>query len=1010
MLASPTIWPDDAVLGALPPIIGITPFEAPDARLVIALARAGALGVLDLGRDVDKADKALAHVARHAPTGFGVRISAGVEVTALPAQVRVVVAPAGVPALRWRDRIVLAQVSSIDEARAALAQGAHGLIAKGNESGGSVGDEPSFILLQRILGEVSAPVWAQGGIGLHTAAACIAAGAKGVVLDAQLALLKESSAPAEVKRVIAAMDGSETRLVGGHRVYASPSAPAVAPDASPDEVAARLGASDPAVELLAAGQDAAFAKPLATRYTTADGLVRALRGAIVGHLRQARALEPLGRRSPLAAEHGITYPIAQGPMTRVSDRASFADAVSRGGGLPFLALSLMRGAEARKVLEETAALHRGRTWGVGVLGFVPPEIRDEQLAMLLEVRPTVALIAGGRPSHARPLEQAGIATYLHVPSPGLLDLFLKDGARRFVFEGRECGGHVGPRSSFVLWEAAIERLLAFDGLRDVSVLFAGGIHDARSGAMVSAMAAPLAARGAKVGVLMGTAYLFTEEAVATGAILPRFQQEAMRCERTVLLETAPGHATRCADTEFARAFEAERRRLEQEGKNKQEIWEALEQLNLGRLRIAAKGLRREGDQLVELDESEQRRDGMFMIGQVAALRSGRCTVAELHRDVSEGAVALLERAELAPPNSSKRRAADVAIVGMACIFPDAPNLAAFWKNVVLGVDAIREVPAERWNAELYFDPEGVGDRTPSMWGGFLPDTAFDPAAYGIPPRSLAAIDPVQLLSLEVARRALDDAGYGEREFDRERTSVIFGAEAGTELASGYGFRANYPQMLGALPEELDAHLPKLTEDSFAGVLANVIAGRIANRLDLGGVNYTVDAACASSLAAIDLACKELASGTSDMVIGGGADLHNSINDYLLFASVHALSPTGKCRTFDAKADGIALGEGVAALVLKRLADAERDGDRVYAVIKGVGGSSDGKSLGLTAPRKEGQMRALERAYDTAGISPADVGMVEAHGTGTVVGDRTELATLTEVFANAGALPGTCALG
>ncbi|MDD9372302.1 MAG: beta-ketoacyl synthase N-terminal-like domain-containing protein, partial [Acidimicrobiales bacterium] len=166
-----------------------------------------------------------------------------------------------------------------------------------------------------------------------------------------------------------------------------------------------------------------------------------------------------------------------------------------------------------------------------------------------------------------------------------------------------------------------------------------------------------------------------------------------------------------------------------------------------------------------------------------------------------------------------------------------------------------------------------------------------------PPASLAAIEPVQLLALEVAARALADAGYATRAFDRERASVIFGAEAGTDLSAAYGLRAALPGLLppgavepGRLPDALDAHLPELTEDSFPGVLANVIAGRIANRLDLGGVNYTVDAACAASLAALDLACKELASGTSDLVLCGGADLHNGINDFLLFASVHALSP------------------------------------------------------------------------------------------------------------------------
>src|SRR5262249_53805137 len=337
-------------------------------------------------------------------------------------------------------------------------------------------------------------------------------------------------------------------------------------------------------------------------------------------------------------------------------------------------------------------------------------------------------------------------------------------------------------------------------------------------------------------------------------------------------------------------------------------------------------------------------------------------------------------------------------------------LASYWANIVAGRNSITEVPAERWSTSIYYDPAGTGEKTPSKWGGFIPEIPFDPAAFGIPPRSLAAIEPVQLLALEVARRALDDAGYADRPFDRERASVVFGAEGGTDLSGAYGFRAAHPQFLGPLPKALDEKLPRLTEDSFPGVLANVIAGRIANRLDLGGSNYTVDAACASSLAALDVACKELGAGTSDLVVCGGADLHNSINDYLMFASVHALSPTGQCKPFDASADGIALGEGVAAVVLKRVADAEGEGDRIVAVTKGLGGSSDGRSRGLTAPRKEGQVRALERAYERAGVSPAEVELVEAHGTGTVVGDRTELATLNEIWGNAGALPSTVTLG
>ncbi|MFO1314000.1 MAG: SDR family NAD(P)-dependent oxidoreductase [Burkholderiales bacterium] len=997
-----------------PTIVTITPFDNPDAAVVVAACRAGALGVLDVGRDAARARSAIAQLEGLGAQSAGLRVADDrvLDGVALPGCVGTIVVEAGAPLARWHGLglRVLVQVTSVAEAKAAAADGVHGLIAKGAESGGRVGEETSLVLLQALVGAVSLPVWIQGGVGVNTAAACVAGGAAGVVLDAQLALARESTLPAAVKAAVAAMDGSETVLVAGHRVYTRPDLP-VRAQLSAADVGVLLGGRDLVAQLLPAGQDAAFAKPLADRFRTVGGIVRGVAAAIAHGVAAAREQQALAEGAPLAARHGVRYPIFQGPMTRVSDRAPFAQAVADAGGVPFLALALMRGAEVEALLAETAKRLAGRTWGVGILGFVPAELRDEQLEVVRRIKPPVALIAGGRPAQARPLEDLGIATFLHTPSPGLLDLFLKQGARRFVFEGMECGGHVGPRSSFVLWEQQVARLLAHPDPSELEIVFAGGIHDGRSAAMVAALAAPLVERGVAIGVLMGTAYLFTREAVAAGAIEAGFQQAAVDCTETVLLETAPGHATRCADTDYVRAFRAERERLQREGVAAQVMWQKLEELNLGRLRIAAKGIRRDGDALVRVDAEQQRREGMVMLGQVAALRDAVTTVAQLHRDVAEGAGAHLATAAGAAAAQANARPTDVAIVGMAAILPGAPDLDAFWANVVAGVNSIREVPPDRWRVDEFYDGRSMnGEKTPSKWGGFIDPYPFDPLTYGIPPTSLSAIEPVQLLALEVSRRALDDAGYLTREFDRENTSVIFGAEAGTDLAGAYGFRAYYRQFAGPLPPALDAVLPRLTEDSFPGILSNVVSGRVANRLDLGGSNFTVDAACASSLAAVDLACAELASGNSNVVICGGADLHNGITDYLVFASVHALSPSGQCRTFDAAADGIALGEGVAAVVLKRLADAERDGDRIYAVIKGVGGGSDGKSLGLTAPRAGGQQRTLARAYRKAGVAPSTVGLIEAHGTGTVVGDRTELETLNGFFGGGGAAVRSIALG
>ncbi|MFD7872608.1 SDR family NAD(P)-dependent oxidoreductase [Streptomyces sp. NPDC059766] len=1073
-------------------IIGITPFGEPDAGLAAAVCRAGGLGVLDLGDGDRRSRDALGRLRRLAPGPFGVRIGARCRLD--PADLEPGSEGAGRPDTvvlavdaPWRaedvaaGHRVLVEVTDLDEARAAVRAGAYGLIARGSECGGRVGELSTFVLLQQLLAApgMPLPVWACGGIGLRTAAAAMAGGAVGVVLDGQLALLAESSLPEAAAARLRSLDGSETVVLAGHRVLPrrGPDAPRI-DGTDPAAVAAALGAQDPRTRLLPVGQDGFLAARFASRFGDVRGTVRALTDAVREAVGDDVAAGALGAGSPMSRALGTRLPVAQGPMTRVSDRAGFATAVAADGALPFLALALADGARTRAMLTETRAAVAGRPWGVGVLGFAPEEVRTAQLEAVRELRPTHAVIAGGRPSQAQALERDGIRTFLHAPSPGLLRQFLEAGVRRFVFEGSECGGHVGPRGSFPLWEAQLAVLEDFldaadgnggngtggrtgghdgngrhggqdgrdarggNGGRDgrdgnggsaaeaLEVFFAGGVHDERSAAMVAALAAPLTARGAAVGVLMGTAYLFTEEAVALGAIQPLFQRRVRAAERTTLLETAPGHATRCVPSPFTTGYREHEGRLRSAGLPDRRIWEELEQLNIGRLRLASKGVDRDdGGALRPVDEERQLTDGMFMAGEVAVLRSATTTVAALHRSVTTGAAGFLaertarlrDRLDARPgqrPGGSGPREPvvpaplDVAVVGMACMFPEAPDLPTFWANVVGGRDAVGEVPPERWDPAVHYDAQGTGGATPSRWGGFLPRIPFDPLRYGIPPASLGSIEPVQLLALEAARRALDDAGYGDggREFDRSRTSVVFGAEAGSDLSNAATLRAVLPSYHGRVPEGLDGQLPRLTEDSFPGMLANVISGRIANRLDLGGANFTVDAACASSLAAVDVACKELVGGTSDVVLCGGADLHNGINDYVLFASVHALSPTGRSRSFDGSADGIALGEGVACVVLKRLADAERDGDRIYGVIKGLGSSSDGRSLGLTAPRPEGQRSALERAYRNAGVSPADVGLVEAHGTGTVVGDRTELTVLGEVFGAAGAEPGSCVLG
>ncbi|WP_141583419.1 type I polyketide synthase [Actinomadura sp. WMMA1423] len=989
-------------------IIGVTPFGRPAPRLAVAVGRAGGTGVLDLGAERAPALAALTEVTRWWRGPFGVRVPAGCRIRPdeLPEAVGTVLVDGpllwtdGAPDIAGfaRGRRLLVEVMSPEEAAAAVAVAqdlAHdaGLVARGCDAGGRVGDLTTFVLLQRLLAEAGVPVYAAGGIGPHSAAAAVAGGAAGVVLDVQLALVREAEPPAGTAAGPAALDGTAAALVDGHRALRGP------------------GAAETGRLPLPAGQDAPLATALAGRYRTAGGVVRAVREQIEAHLRAAVRAEPLAPRGGPV--------VMQGPMPQVGDSPAFAGAVAQDGGLPFLALGLADPGRVRALLRDAADRLGGRPWGAAVLGIAPPELWEAHLAAIREAAPPYALIAGGGPAEAAPLEAAGIGTYLHVPSPELLDRFLAEGARKFVFEGGECGGRVAARASFPLWDAQVERLMAFDGdPRELSVVFAGGVHDERSAAMVAALAGPLAERGADVRVLMGTAYLFTAEAVGAGAIQPGFQDVALGCGGTVLLESAPGHATRCARTPYVQAFEETRRELEHAGTPPQEVWRRLEKLNHARVRVASKGVRRGAP----VDADVQRSEGLYPMGQVAALRSAATRIAVLHEQVTSGATAFLAARAAELGFAGPVRAAcpvDIAVIGMACVFPGAGDAARYWANIVGGVDSVSNgggvdsvsngggvdpaADAVCWDGS----PSGEV-RAPSTRGGFIPDVPFNALAHGIPPGALGGVDPIQLLSLEVASRALADAGYADRPFDRSRTSVVFGAGAGGDLGVAYGMRATLPSYYGEVPPGLDERLPRPTPDSLPGVLTHVIAGRIANRLDLGGAAHTVDAGGAASLAALDAACKELVSGSGDMVLCGGADLRGGLHDYLLQASAGALSPAGRCAAFDSSADGIALGEGVACVVLKRLADAERDGDRIYAVVRSVAGASDGRSLSLTAPRPEGRRRALERAYERAGVSPAAVGLVEADGTGTEAGDRAELAALAAVFRTAA--PGSVTLG
>ena len=375
----------------------------------------------------------------------------------------------------------------------------------------------------------------------------------------------------------------------------------------------------------------------------------------------------------------------------------------------------------------------------------------------------------------------------------------------------------------------------------------------------------------------------------------------------------------------------------------------------------------------------------------------------------------------------------IAIVGLGAILPDAPDVQTFWKNIQASRYSITEVASDRWKAELFYNPDpSAPDKTYSKVGGWVRGFTFEPAKMGIaiPPRIQEQIDEVQQWAISACYQALKDYGYPSRFLDPNRVAVILGNAMGGEkhylstirihlpeyidsLSATPAFKNLPPDVQSALVQGLSsgvhALVPAITEDTMPGELSNIIAGRVANVFNFTGPNYVTDAACASSLAALQSAIDGLRFGQFDAVLTGGVDRSMGVESFVKFCKIGALSPDGS-RPYAEGANGFVMGEGTAIFLLKRLEDAERDGDKIYAVIRAIGGGSDGKGKGITAPNPLGQQRAIQRAWKNAGISLSTIGLIEGHGTSTPVGDLAEVSSLNAIFGQVGLKAASVALG
>ncbi len=975
-----------------------------------------------------------------------------------PPEMRVILCPpwqegtAGpiIASLKVRDVGVGVEVSSLEQADFAARAGADFLVVAGSEAGGLVASKTSFILLQELACEPSLPIVVRGGLGPRGAAAAWALGARGIILDSQLVLLEQTGLSRELRQTLAQRSPSDTEIVGETvgrafrflagggkqaaqrlaerewEIAEGPAEPSRKAAAFEKELLPflRLGLSQEN-QLLPVGQGIAFAQQFAAEGLDLGGILDRYRAEIASSVQAVKQAFPFVEGSRLAREHGVRFPIVQAPMAIVTDTPRLAPAVLRGGALPFCSTAGLKPDEVRGLLHDARALIGNQPFGLGLTGFLPTAGAAEAIFGDSCERPNFVTLESGNASQAARLEQAGIRAYVQASSQPLIRGFLDSRVQGIILEGHEAGGHVGALGSLVLWELGVNEILARPAgeVAGMRVLFAGGITDARSSLAAAIFAAPLAEREIGVGMQVGTAYLTTEDTVECGVVSRLYQSELLHGRDTILTGKSVNRPHRWLDLPAARRMIREEIELGHEGLDDRERKRKLDALATARL-LNALG-RGDGGECA------------FACGQGVLLQKEAWTIPELHEELTLAAEALAR--DCPSPALQEELPADaVAIVGMGCVFPGAPDVPTFWDNTLEGRSFFGEVPPEYWDWRLYYSADrSVPDTTYSKLGSFVRGFRKDPLKFRISPRAEPNIDVIQFYVLEAAYQALVDAGYlensrpaAESTLPKSETAVFIGHGASSILAAEYGLRVEWLRFAQALravpdftslPEETRARilelsegafkqaLPEFSEETCAGVFASLLAGRVAHCFNLRGRALVIDAACASTMAAVDSAVQALRKRECDVALAGGADQSIDPSAYVYFCSLGALSDKGSF-PFDERADGFVMGEGGGVLVLKRLEDAIRDGNRIYAVIRAIGAASDGRVKGITAPDAEGQIRALDRAYRQVPFSPSTVGLLEGHGTATWVGDGAELTSIGRFFGERGAKPGSIGLG
>ncbi len=773
-------------------------------------------------------------------------------------------------------------------------------------------------------------------------------------------------------------------------------------------------------DLVFLSPEAAFAESFAQRYGRDTGrAVRAFREDVERQCRRASAVRDHLANGPGARSLGTAYGIVQGAMSWITDVPQFARAVAEAGAMPTLALGL----KDRQALDQELGALPGvlgdRPYAVNFLALPENPHLEEQLRWIEATKPPFAVIAAGDPSRAARLQRAGVQVIYIASGEGLMQAALAAGVRYIVLEGHEAGGHVGEHSTLTLAQIALECRKRDPALfDDCRIILAGGIYDRETAFRALMLGADA--------VQMGTAYLSTRELVEAGGLQPLYQR--------LIIEAGPGSTTISGESVGLRiralvtpkvkaicAFEEEKAAgvMDESAFRHQ-----LETLSTGSLLIAARGRRAPASP--QLDEETCLAEGQFMSGAVAANIRRVTSVAELHREVAEGALDLdVPRMMPAPgivsvPRSTPDRSQGrVAITGMAVANSLGRSPDAVW-TASLGLSTgIKEVPASRWDHAVYYDPDPRAfGKTYCKVGAFM-DFALDRKDLDIAPQDFRTMADSTKLTLWLAEQAIRDSGILDSGIPRERIGVIVSQNSGETAATALDLLVDVhardlirslrgvvpmtPELQRAAERQIRSGRLLVDDTTLLGRLNCAAVGFICNRYGFQGPGHAVTAACASGLVALFSAIQMIRTGVLDAAIVGGGEERLHPSHFLEFSALKALAghsgierPAAESsRPFDATRDGMVLGEGGAMLVIERESLAEGRGAEVHAIISGVGASNSHQ--GLVESLAETQCIAMRGSFRDAGYGPERVDLVECHATSTVQGDIEEARALGSLF-------------